>query len=173
MDLIKLKIPATFASGKAVLSWRDLRFGIVCELLDPQAAIEFAIEQLGSEDEPAPALLELASAGRGEPVMPWVDQLAAAEAPCDEVLIRDKWLHIVLAWLYEHRAELSDPLQTVEEVYADFDYPEQIASFVRYMPMQGPDLGSRLANERRLFERWKVFVENWRTKGARPTKDVL
>jgi hypothetical protein len=102
VDLIKLKIPATFASGKAVLSWRDLRFGIVCELLDPQAAIEFAIEQLGSEDEPAPALLELASAGRGEPVMPWVDQLAAAEAPCDEVLIRDKWLHIVLAWLYEN-----------------------------------------------------------------------
>lgn len=173
MELIKLKIPTTFTAVHAVLSWREVRFGVVEGLLDPRAAIDIALDQLDTKGEPSAALLELASLGRDESVMPLVEQLANSEPPCDEESIRDKWLHIVLAWLYEHRAEFSDPLQTVEEVYADFDYPEQIASFVRYMPMQGPDLGSRVANERRLFERWKVFVENWRTKGARPTKDVL
>jgi hypothetical protein len=65
----------------------------------------------------------------------------------------------VLAWFYEHRGEVPDPLLRVEEVYADFGYPEQIAKFVRYMPMEGPDLGSREANEHRLFERWKRYIE--------------
>lgn len=70
-----------------------------------------------------------------------------------------KWLYLVLDWLYQHRADLADPLQTVEEVYADFGYPECLSSFVRYMPMQGPDLGSRAANEARLFERWKSYLD--------------
>jgi hypothetical protein len=70
----------------------------------------------------------------------------------------------VLAWFYEHRAEVPDPLQRVEEVYADFGYPEQLAKFVRYMPMEGPDLGSREANERRLFERWKRYVDDVASK---------
>jgi hypothetical protein len=65
----------------------------------------------------------------------------------------------VLAWLYERRDELPDPLACVDEVYADFDYPPQIARLVRYMPMDGPDLGSREANERRMFERWREYLE--------------
>jgi hypothetical protein len=66
---------------------------------------------------------------------------------------------LVLAWIYEHRGAFLDPLQTVEEVYADFGYPERIAGFVRYMPMDGPDLGSREANEQRLMERWKEYLD--------------
>ena len=99
--------------------------------------------------------------------------VAARSSGKEREIMERAWLVFSVSLAYILRKDLLDPLQTVEEVYADFDYPEQIASFVRYMPMQGPDLGSRLANERRLFERWKAFVENWRTKGARPTKDVL
>jgi hypothetical protein len=73
--------------------------------------------------------------------------------------LREAWLDVVLAWLYDHRAELEDPLEMVEAVYADFGYPAQIASFVRCMPMQGPDLGSPAANEQRLFERWKRYLD--------------
>ncbi|MCB9913053.1 MAG: hypothetical protein H6827_08665 [Planctomycetes bacterium] len=38
-----------------------------------------------------------------------------------------------------------------------------MASFVRYMPKVGPDSGSREANERRLFERWKRYVDEMGT----------
>ena len=77
-----------------------------------------------------------------------------------EAELRDKWLYLVLAWLYEQRGAVPDPLQTVEEVYADFGYPEEIAGLIRYMPMDGPDLGSREANERRLFERWRQYLDS-------------
>jgi hypothetical protein len=44
-------------------------------------------------------------------------------------------------------------------VYADFDYPEEIAGFIRYMPMRGPDLGSKQLNEKRMLETWGRYIE--------------
>jgi hypothetical protein len=60
-----------------------------------------------------------------------LDRLAVGEeAPADS----DYWRRRALRWLYEHRDEVDDPLGVVEEIYAHFGYPEDMASFVRYMP---------------------------------------
>ena len=45
------------------------------------------------------------------------------------------------------------------EVYSDFGYPPRIAGFVRYMPAEQPDLGSRELNEQRLYENWKRYLD--------------
>lgn len=160
MDIVRLRIPYQFIRERARMSWREMRFGLVNELLDPEAPVELAVDQVAEIAEPPGALLELAGTGRGEPTMTLIEQLADGEPQRPENEIRDKWLYLVLAWIYEHRDEFPDPLQRVEEVYADFGYPDQIAKFVRYMPMDAPDLGSQEANERRLFERWKQYVED-------------
>jgi hypothetical protein len=47
----------------------------------------------------------------------------------------------------ENKDSYSDPLVLVEQLYADFNYPETIASFVRYMPSEEPDLGYLELNE--------------------------
>jgi hypothetical protein len=156
MDVVRLRIPYQFVRERTRMSWRDVRFGLVNQLLDARAPVELAVAQVGERAEPSVALLELAGAVKGEAAFELVDHLANEEPPHSEDEIRDKWLYLVLAWLYEHRAEVPDPLQRVEEVYADFGYPEQLANFVRYLPMEGPGLGSREANERRLFERWYI-----------------
>jgi hypothetical protein len=159
MDIVRLRIPYRFVRDRTSMSWRDVRFGLVNELLDPQVPIELAVDQVGELTEPSAALIELAGASKNEPILEFVDQLANAEPPRSEDVTRDKWLYLVLAWIYEHRDVYADPLQRVEEIYADFGYPEQVAKFVRYMPMEGPDLGSREENERRLFERWKQYLD--------------
>jgi hypothetical protein len=159
VDIVRLPISYQFIRERVRMSWREIRFGLVNELLDPEAPIELAVDQVRELAEPPEALLELAGAGRGEPTLRLVEQLADGEPQRPENEIRDKWLYLALGWIYEHREENPDPLQRVEEVYADFGYPEQIAKFVRYMPMDGPDLGSREANERRLFERWARYLD--------------
>ena len=159
MDIVRLCVPYRFVGERTSVCWRDVRFGLLNELLDAQAAIEMAVDQVGEREDPSSSLLELAGAGKNEPIMDLVEQLAGGESPRSEEEIRNKWLYLVLAWIYERRDEDPDPLQRVAEVYADFGYPEQIASFVRYMPMEGRDLGSREANERRLFERWKRYLD--------------
>jgi hypothetical protein len=159
VDIVRLRIPYRFVRDRVRMSWREVCFGLVNELLDPAVPVELAIEQVAEIAEPSAALLELAGAGKNEPTLEVVEQLAGGEPQRPENEIRDKWLYLVLAWIHEHRDEVPDPLQRVEEVYADFGYPEQIAKFVRYMPMDGPDLGSREANEQRLFERWKRYLD--------------
>ncbi len=161
MDIIRLRVPYEFIRDQAEVSWQDLRFGLVNELVDPKAPSELAAERIAGQEQPSPALIELAGTDNEESVSRLVEQLANAEPKRSEVDIRDRWLHLVLAWIYEHQGEYADPLQKVEEVYADFGYPEQIAPFVRYMPMEGADLGIR-ENERRLFERWKRYVDEKR-----------
>lgn len=160
MDILRMCISYDFIRERTRMSWREVLFGLVNELLDPRAAVEFAVEQVGTEAEPSAVLLQLAGGAGGEGTKALVAELAESEAPRSEDEVRDKWLYIVLAWIYQHREQSDDPLRRVEEVYADFAYPEQIAAFVRYMPMVGPDLGGPEANEGRLFDRWKEFLDD-------------
>lgn len=163
MELIRLEIPSSFIKERVALSWTEVCFGLENELLDPSAPVDLAVAQAIELETPPSALVELAGASRGDPVLDLVKLLAGREPRPPDNTIRDKWLYLTLAWIYEHRDEYSDPLQAVENVYADFDYPSQIAGFVRYMPMKGADLGSKAANERRLYDRWEEFLEEYNT----------
>ena len=60
--------------------------------------------------------------------------MAEGESAANDTEIQESWLYAILTWVYEHRDKLPDPLGIVEELYADFDYPPEISSFVRYMP---------------------------------------
>jgi hypothetical protein len=159
MDLIKLSLSRSFVAEKARLAWREILFGIENELLGPEAAVEFASDEIATKKNPSLVLTRLACVGEGEPMLPHVVQLASAEPPQDSDKVRDKWLYLVLAWIYEHQASYADPLEVVEEVYADFGYPSRIAGFVRYMPADEPDLGSHELNEARLYEKWKCYLD--------------
>ena len=160
MELVKLHITAEFVRDRTALTWREVLFGIDNELLSPEAAVDLAAGQVATLEAPAPALLELAGLSPGEPTRHLVESLAAAaDAVEDRGALQKKWLYLVLAWIFEHRSSYPEPLRAVEEVYADFGYPEAVASFVRFMPMIGPDLGSKEDNERRLFESWKQYLD--------------
>jgi hypothetical protein len=170
MDLIKLSIPPAFISERVRLTWREVLYGIDNELLAPGAAVDFAGDEIAAQDEPFTLLVDLAGMGKGEPTRALVEQLSNAEPQQDAGEIRDKWLYLALAWIFEHRASYPDPLQTVEEVYADFGYPPRIAGFVRYMPADEPDLGSRELNERRLHDKWRRYLDEASTEYAPSTK---
>lgn len=158
MDIVNLPIPYDFVGEGTQLSWREIRFGLVNELLDCKAPIAFAIDQVRENKVPAMALLDLAGTREKDPTTELVNKLVDSDPQCSDDEVRDKWLYLVLAWILENRHSDPDPFQRVEEVYGDFGYPEEVESFVRYMPMQGPDPGSREAAVRRLFERWKQYV---------------
>ena len=158
MEMLTLKIPLDFIEGKlGKPTWRDALFGLENQLLDPNAVAQLALSDLDQPDPPA-ELVELATAEAGRPVLVEVKELAEREAPDLEGAVASKWLYLVLAWLFEHRDELPDPLHLVEIVYAEFDYPEAVAGFVRYMPTDDADLGDRKLNEDRLIDKWDRFL---------------
>jgi hypothetical protein len=80
----------------------------------------------------------------------------------DEGTARKKWLYVVLKRLYEERDQFPDPLGLVEEIYAAFDYPEEMEDFVRWMPAKQPvaDERSGLA---RIEQNWRSYLERTAT----------
>lgn len=155
--MITTKVPYDFLRHRVNLSWREVKFGLERQLITAQVAIDRASDRLESSNASAEEV-ELASRSGGDSIAELVDRLADAEGtPSDD--IQGKWLYLVLAWLFENRRSVKDPLAVVEEIYSDFAYPQEIAPFVRYMPMIGPDLGSREQNEARLYDYWKDFLD--------------
>lgn len=161
MDLVHLRIPYPFIRDRVRMNWREILFGLKEELLDPAVPTELAANLVDDETSDV-TLIELAGLSTNEDGREYVETLAAREreAPLQE--LRAKWLCVVLAWIFEHKDEYADPLRAVEEVYADFDYPARIANFVRYMPSDDPDLGSRELNEARLYDRWRSYLQECR-----------
>jgi len=73
----------------------------------------------------------------------------------------DKWLYIILLDLFNKREKLDDPLGKVEEIYENFDYPEEIESFVRYMPSTDdydPSKHTYKENINRLYSNWENYL---------------
>ena len=77
-----------------------------------------------------------------------------------------KFCDLLLTWVYENQNLYPDPLLVAEFIYEDFDAPTEVSEFIRYMPMQGCNLGSKELNEGRMMERWGAYVRlrtaNWR-----------
>ncbi|ANM28471.1 hypothetical protein ABI59_00760 [Acidobacteria bacterium Mor1] len=158
MELIKVRLIHPFIRERIKLTWREIKFGLDHDIMDSDAAIEFAVEQVACEAKPSADLLEVAEAHPGSSISRAVDRLAQAEARGSEEQTRQKWMFLVLAWIYAHRDEFDDPLERVADAYADFGYPEEIASIVYYMPNEG-DQGNREGSVERMIERWKQYLE--------------
>lgn len=120
----------------SVVTWSDVRFGLERQLSKPEFAIAFASDLLEDDGSDAETLA-IASSRRDESIGDAVNALARKEAE-DLSALRERWLYLVLAWIFENRYNIDDPLGEVESVYSDLEYPDEISTFVRYMPMVGP-----------------------------------
>lgn len=146
------RIPLDFIEAQAGrLTWRELAFGFDAGFVD-EHAVAAAIATQRRKTKGA-RVIDLKAFARGrEHPRAKLERLARKEPEQLHELIRDKWLFIVLAWLYEHRAERADPLGDVERVYAAFDYPEAMSGFVPYLP--APD-----GEERDVVRSWRDFLQ--------------
>ncbi len=59
-----------------------------------------------------------------------LDDLSMCCIDADESATQEKWLFIILLWLFTNRNNYSEPLKMVETIYEDFDYPEAIESLL-------------------------------------------
>jgi hypothetical protein len=148
------------------LTWAETNYGYSKKLIGWRMPVDIAIRlvEQGSEDK---AELELAAIEKDEAwrVGDLVRELAEKETSESEVDPTKKWLFLVLDWLYKNRDSFQDPLQEVEEIYAEFNYPAEIQQMVRFLPPTNgyrPELHSRQANLRRLYSLWSEYLENAR-----------
>lgn len=159
MAYLSINFNYEFIISKVKLTWGDIEYGIENKYISSDIAIDHAMHELAECEDYSQDLIDLASLSKGDTVYPYLMKLAEVSKELKDNIIKEKWMYLILDWIYNNKNKYSDPLGIVEEIYADFDYPEIILSFVRYMPSNEVDLGSVELNDARLFKNWKNYLE--------------
>lgn len=148
------RIPAAFILDRVRLWPQELAYGYqhlwisqqdVVRILEAKAAAGDTLTEieerllllLPSDLDQVPALVESLAVG-GQP---------------DESRAR-VWMFLSLARLLDQRQFVPDPFLVIENLYSDFDYPEEMAPLVRFMPAPpGAELGLDA-----IARRWEEYV---------------
>jgi hypothetical protein len=141
------------------LSWSELSYGYSHELLNPPVVIAIADKALNTAGHAIEQIIALAIASPMDSLRVHLDEITNTinEGQSKES-VEKRWAIILTAWTVESDSDPSSLLDRVECVYSDFNYPEELRQFIRYMPMNGPDLGSKEANEANMINRLNAFV---------------
>jgi hypothetical protein len=157
MRKVTARLPYSFIEKFGPLTWPEIDFGFTRELISADVVIEFARACVAKSEEANPLEVKIAESSVNDAISGDLRKLSHIDV--DRAQIKKKWVLLLLTWMYQHRSMISDPLTLIEDIYTEFDYPEEIAPLIRYMPSVDPDLGSKELNEARLIKKWGEFVE--------------
>ena len=67
------------------------------------------------------------------------------------------WIYILLSWLFENKHNHIDPFEIIDEICADFEYPEELSTLIKYMPTTE----SSATSEDQLVHNWEDFLSSY------------
>lgn len=124
----------SFSQTKTNWSWQELLYGMENKIIDRSEVINFATHVLDEGILGFDWVLKIAIADEYEDILPYIHELINLEDSEDNIMIQDKWRYAILKELYAKKSNYEDFNEKVEEIYADSDYPEDMAGFIGYMP---------------------------------------
>ncbi|MEW8027274.1 MAG: DUF2247 family protein [Candidatus Thiodiazotropha sp.] len=157
-------IPVSFIIDKLPLEWSDVLWGYKKAFLGWRSVIDIAkfIVSRGTEDFEA---IELAGITKDETwkISDLLEVLSDRHANTSIKKSKEKWLFLILSWIYVNRSDYEDPLDMVEIVFEQFDCPKEIAGFVAFLPPTDgydPTIHTLEENEARLYKLWSKYIED-------------
>ncbi len=119
------------------LSWSFVAYGVVHRFIGTEVAVSFCLDEIsrkGASDDNDIALL-YSSDNDSERL-----ELIKSRVPEDELennYLSHQWMRVLLWMCCQKVGDVDSLLGCVELIYAEFDYPKEIAPFIRYMPNCG------------------------------------
>jgi hypothetical protein len=99
--MITAKIPYDFIRQRIAPSWRDIEYALNKQFVSPAVAVEMAKSLPRASRDDSSVVGALADRRPDDAVLNLVQSLASSEPPVLESTLRDRWLYLVLSWLYE------------------------------------------------------------------------
>lgn len=156
-------VPFYFFDKITNLSWCDIKWGYENNLITSELPIKKAESAVLTGNYKAPELeLSFVLPGQSDRIVLFLKELCSEPELEDDSTVKKKWLFIVLYWLWNNLDNFKDPLDEVEKIYADFDYPSEIEGFVKYMPPSDgydPSIHTQVENINNLMNNWKIYLE--------------
>lgn len=144
-----------FYQVKKKWSWQELLVGLENKIISRKDIIKYAIFILDEGILGFELALKVAIADECEDIFPYIHELIKLETFEENKFTRDKWRYLILKELYDKKSEYDNFNQMVEEVYADFDYPDEMAGFIGFMPS---------INGKSMEESWREYLTNSKKK---------
>lgn len=156
---------ADFIVRNIDLNWADILWGYRHQMIGWRVPIEIAKSRIMKP--PFDTLeTQLANVGKDQD---WsVDEIVetlALRNPTLEDQSPRRWMFLTLLWLYENKDHIENVFGALEEVYADFDYPEEICSFAPIHPWENgydPSAHTTEENQKRWLRNWKEYLNTTR-----------
>lgn len=135
-DLVKFRIPADFVLDRLLPRVDELLYGYDHGWLIDEDVVAIALARYsrGVEIEQAEERLALLLASDLSQVDPIVQDLRNHVSDSTDGSEEKAWLYLCVAYVSDLAGEFDDPFQTIEMIYADFDYPDELRDFVRFLP---------------------------------------
>lgn len=124
----------SFSQTKTNWNWQEILSGMENKIIDRSDVVNYATRVLDEGILGFDWVLKIAIADEYEDILPYIYELINLEDSEDDSTIQDKWRYFILKELYAKKSNYEDFNEKVEEIYADFDYPEDMAGFIGYMP---------------------------------------
>ncbi|MBO0853195.1 MAG: DUF2247 family protein [Nocardia sp.] len=127
--LVQFHITAPFVGARAKLTPDELGYGYENDWLTDESVVRLAIDDVVPDTRSVKTVesLSLLLSDEYDRVPELIEQLRSDP--------RAVWVYLALAWVYENADDFEGGLwQTVEMLYADFDYPTEMEPFVPFMP---------------------------------------
>ncbi|EOI5718098.1 DUF2247 family protein [Cronobacter dublinensis] len=147
-------------NNKLDFSWEDICWGYKHHLIGWKDVVCYASDKISHGDDNE-VVIDISLIDKHN--LHELDELLGKIAVISDSYSKDKWLYFKLWMLFISKDEINDPLGEVEKVYDFFDYPEEIESFIRYMPATGsydPSKHTAEENIQRLYSNWKDYLDN-------------
>lgn len=148
-----------------LLNWNVIFLGIRDDLIDAESAIRYAnklVENNVTEDNSLLVELFILENVEKAEVLRLLYDIVSQDVT--EEYAKKILRYIILDSIEQTKQDDKTILNTIENVYADFDYPEDMASFISYMPVDdttyNPSAHTLKENEQRLIEKFNMFLKN-------------
>jgi len=126
--------------------WQEIKYGYDKKFLSREDIIYYAVLILDLSIEKFEIVLELSIASPEDDIDSLLSKLVNSDKSEDMDYIRKKWLFVIMCYLYYNKEKIKNIYETIEDIYSDFDYPEEIKGLIRYMPCD--DYSNMSFNER-------------------------
>ena len=111
--------------------WNELKIGLKKSLISEKDIIFYANQILSEGMENFEIIINLSIAEEGE-VEDILNYLVSKEEKTDLKSVNDKWMFAIIldAYIYAH----DEIYCVIDEVYTEFDYPDELSNLIGYMP---------------------------------------
>jgi hypothetical protein len=154
-DDIRTLMTVHFVAQHVDLTPVELARGYRLRFLDDAGVVLLAEQSIskGASEDPALDALALLLSDELDRVDRLVSEIEQRHGG-DHIDASRVWLYLALLLAFERRDVCTDPLSAVEQVYADFGYPEEIEGFVPFLPAPEGQTRGREGIE----ARWSAYL---------------